>query len=84
MQDQPRCTSRRLQAAGQACELCAEAAQPEDWDEEEDGEWEAPKIRNPKCDEAGCGEWSPKKIPNPAFKGKWSAELIDNPDYKVS
>jgi hypothetical protein len=24
-----------------------EAKQPEDWDAEEDGEWEAPKIKNP-------------------------------------
>ena len=36
----------------------AEASKPEDWDDEEDGEWEAPRIANPKCKEApGCGEW---------------------------
>ena len=61
----------------------AEAEKPADWDEDEDGEWEPPKVRNPKCEEAGCGEWSPKKVPNPTYKGKWSAELIDNPEYKV-
>ena len=63
---------------------CADASQPEDWDEEEDGEWEPPKITNPKCTEGpGCGEWKRPKIPNPAFKGKWSAPFIDNPAYKV-
>ena len=62
----------------------AEAEQPEDWDMEEDGEWEAPKIANPKCTAApGCGEWKRPMKPNPAYKGKWSAPLIDNPDYKV-
>ncbi len=40
----------------------AEASKPEDWDEEEDGDWEPPKIVNPKCKDApGCGEW---KRPN--------------------
>lgn len=24
-----------------------DATKPDDWDEEEDGEWEAPKIKNP-------------------------------------
>lgn len=65
--------------------LRADASQPEDWDEEEDGEWEPPKITNPKCTEGpGCGEWKRPKIPNPAYKGKWSAPYIDNPAYKVS
>lgn len=27
----------------------AEATKPEDWDDDEDGEWEPPKIPNPKC-----------------------------------
>lgn len=61
----------------------ADASQPGDWDEEEDGEWEPPKIQNPKCQDPGCGEWKPAQIPNPAYKGKWSPELIDNPEYKV-
>lgn len=31
---------------------------PEEWDDEEDGEWIAPTVSNPKCEEApGCGEW---------------------------
>lgn len=62
----------------------AEAEQPEDWDEEEDGEWEPPKITNPKCEAApGCGEWErPTKI-NPAYKGTWYPPMIDNPEYKV-
>ena len=64
--------------------VCADASMPEDWDEEEDGEWEAPKISNPKCTEGpGCGEWKRPKKPNPAYKGKWSAPMIDNPEYKV-
>ena len=56
---------------------------PEDWDDEEDGDWTAPSIPNPKCAEvSGCGKWSPPMIKNPAYKGKWSAPLIDNPKYK--
>lgn len=40
----------------------AEAKKPEDWDEDEDGDWEPPKIANPKCEKGpGCGEW---KRPN--------------------
>jgi len=62
----------------------ADSAQPEDWDTEEDGEWEAPSIPNPKCKGApGCGPWTRPLKPNPAHKGKWSAPLIDNPEYKV-
>lgn len=62
----------------------AEAKQPEDWDEEEDGVWEPPRIANPLCKDApGCGEWTRPNKPNPAYKGKWVAPLIDNPDYKV-
>ncbi|KAM0018688.1 putative calreticulin/calnexin, concanavalin A-like lectin/glucanase domain superfamily [Helianthus debilis subsp. tardiflorus] len=60
-----------------------EAVKPEDWDDEEDGEWEAPKIDNPKCEDApGCGEWRRPLKRNPAYKGKWHAPLIDNPAYK--
>ncbi len=62
----------------------AESTQPEDWDTEEDGEWEAPSIPNPKCKEApGCGPWTRPLKPNPAFKGKWMAPMIDNPDFKA-
>lgn len=35
-----------------------DAEKPEEWDDEEDGDWIAPTVRNPKCEEApGCGEW---------------------------
>lgn len=54
-----------------------DAKQPEDWDEEEDGKWEPPKILNP----AYKGEWVQRKIPNPAYKGEWKAPEIDNPEY---
>jgi calreticulin len=54
-----------------------EAKRPEDWDEEEDGEWEAPTISNPKFK----GAWKAKRIPNPAYKGVWKPKQIPNPDY---
>ena len=41
-----------------------EASKPEDWDDESDGEWEAPMMDNP----AFKGEWSPKMIKNEAYK----------------
>jgi len=59
-----------------------EAEQPDDWDEEEDGEWEAPLIRNPACDDVGCGEWERPTKANPDYKGKWYPPRIDNPEYK--
>ncbi|KAK8545958.1 hypothetical protein V6N12_026765 [Hibiscus sabdariffa] len=52
--------------------------QPEDWDEEEDGEWTAPTIPNPEYK----GPWVQKKIKNPNYKGKWKAPKIDNPEFK--
>ena len=51
--------------------------EPEDWDEEEDGKWEAPTIANPDFK-----LWTQKKIPNPAYKGVWTAPDIPNPDFK--
>merc|ERR1712125_131805 len=51
---------------------------PEDWDDEEDGEWEAPMIDNPDYK----GEWSVKRISNPAYKGFWEQKKIANPEYK--
>ena len=61
----------------------SEAEKPEDWDDEEDGEWEPPKISNPRCEEApGCGEWKRPTKANPAYKGKWRAPMIDNPAYQ--
>ena len=56
-----------------------EAEKPDDWDEEDDGEWEAPMIRNPKFQ----GEWKAKRIANPDFKGIWAAKRIANPEYET-
>merc|ERR1712166_1618295 len=56
----------------------SEAKKPDDWDDEEDGEWEAPMKDNP----AFKGEWSVKKISNPAYIGVWEAKKIDNPEYE--
>eukprot|EP00730_Choanoeca_flexa_P014363 TRINITY_DN6257_c0_g1_i2.p1 TRINITY_DN6257_c0_g1~~TRINITY_DN6257_c0_g1_i2.p1 ORF type:complete len:529 (+),score=129.08 TRINITY_DN6257_c0_g1_i2:171-1757(+) len=58
-----------------------DAVKPEDWDDEDDGEWERPKLRNPKCD-TGCGKWEPPQVKNPDYKGKWKPRRIKNPDYK--
>merc|ERR1740131_462028 len=55
----------------------SEAKKPDDWDDEEDGEWEAPTKDNP----AYKGEWYVKKISNPAYKGVWEAKKIANPEY---
>lgn len=59
-----------------------DAKKADAWDDEEDGEWEAPLIDNPKCADAGCGPWTPPMIANPAFKGKWTAPMVDNPAYR--
>jgi len=60
-----------------------EAEKPEDWDDEEDGDWVPPKVPNPKCSEgSGCGKWERPMMRNPEYKGKWNAPLIDNPAYK--
>ncbi|CAE7687052.1 CALR, partial [Symbiodinium sp. CCMP2456] len=53
------------------------ATKPEEWDDDEDGEWEPPKIDNP----AFKGEWSPRMIANPSYSGKWKARMIPNPDF---
>merc|ERR1712014_276696 len=55
-----------------------EAKKPDDWDDEEDGEWEAPMKDNPEYK----GEWSAKRISNPAYKGFWEQKKIANPEYK--
>merc|ERR1712066_824257 len=49
----------------------------DDWDDEEDGDWEAPMKDNP----AYKGDWMVKRISNPAYKGFWEAKKIANPDY---
>ena len=54
------------------------AKQPEDWDEAEDGKWEAPQAPNPKFK----GQWKAKRIPNPAYTGQWKPKQIANPEYK--
>ncbi|KAJ3251898.1 hypothetical protein HDU77_005559 [Chytriomyces hyalinus] len=60
-----------------------ESTKPDDWDDEEDGEFTAPTIDNPKCAEvSGCGPWTKPLKPNPDYKGKWKAPIIDNPAYK--
>merc|ERR1711894_378878 len=55
-----------------------EAKKPDDWDDEEDGEWEAPMKDNP----AYKGDWYVKRISNPAYKGIWEAKKIANPEYQ--
>merc|ERR1712222_243248 len=55
-----------------------EAKKPDDWDDEEDGEWEAPMKDNP----AYKGDWTAKRISNPAYKGFWEAKKIANPEYE--
>jgi len=54
------------------------AQKPEDWDDEEDGEWEAPTVPNPEYK----GEWKPKQIPNPEYKGPWVHPKIANPEFQ--
>lgn len=46
------------------------ARRPDDWSDAEDGEWIAPLVPNPDCEEVGCGTWERPTIPNPAYKGK--------------
>merc|ERR1712054_234633 len=54
-----------------------EAKKPDDWDDEEDGDWEPPMIDNPEFK----GEWHVKRISNPAYKGFWEAKKIANPKF---
>merc|ERR1712165_404864 len=57
-----------------------DVTKPEDWDEEDDGEWEPPMVDNPDYK----GPWTPKMIDNPDFKGPWVHPMIPNPDYKYN
>ena len=59
-----------------------DAVMPDDWDEDMYGEWEAPTIPNPKCEDVGCGEYEPPLIDNPDYMGKWEPPRIENPAYK--
>merc|ERR1719171_2314978 len=54
------------------------ATKPEDWDDEEDGDWEPPMKDNPDYK----GEWIVKRISNPDYKGVWAAKKIDNPEFE--
>uniref|UniRef100_UPI00398F2D5F calreticulin-like isoform X1 n=2 Tax=Pristiophorus japonicus TaxID=55135 RepID=UPI00398F2D5F len=54
-----------------------DAKKPDDWENEMDGEWEPPMIRNPQYK----GEWKSRQINNPNFKGNWVHPEIDNPEY---
>merc|ERR1712141_448056 len=56
----------------------SDAKKPDDWDDEEDGEWEAPMKDNA----AYKGDWYGKRISNPAYKGIWEAKKIANPEYE--
>ncbi|XP_029470084.1 calreticulin-3 isoform X6 [Rhinatrema bivittatum] len=53
------------------------AKKPKDWDNEMDGEWEPPNIKNPEYK----GKWKPRQIDNPNYKGVWVHPKIDNPHY---
>merc|ERR1712072_1437010 len=46
-----------------------DATKPDDWDDEDDGEWEPPLIDNPDFK----GEWRPAQIPNKDYDA--SAQL---------
>merc|ERR1712150_332800 len=55
-----------------------DATKPDDWDDEDDGEWEPPMIDNPEYK----GPWTPTMIDNPDYKGPWVHPQIENPDYE--
>lgn len=57
------------------------AVKPAEWNDEEDGEWIAPFIKNPLC-VPGCGKWEAPKIVNKDYKGEWVAPSIENPNYQ--
>lgn len=45
------------------------AEKPEEWDDEEDGDWVPDMVPNPVCEEvSGCGPWEQPVIKNPAYK----------------
>merc|ERR1712216_520950 len=53
------------------------ATKPDNWDDDEDGEWEPPKIDNPDYK----GDWYAKRIDNPAYKGVWKAKQVPNEKF---
>ena len=48
---------------------------PSDWDADEDGEWEAPLIKNPDCAKAGCGAASSQDPLRTPPRGEHAAHL---------
>lgn len=54
-----------------------DAKQPDDWDSELDGDWEAPLVPNPDYN----GPWEQPRVPNPDYKGPWIQPMIDNPNF---
>jgi calreticulin len=57
-----------------------DARKPEGWHDDDDGEWEAPLVKNPLFK----GPWVQKQIDNPNFAGTWTAPEIPNPAYVPS
>ncbi|XP_042299771.1 calreticulin-like [Sceloporus undulatus] len=53
------------------------AERPPDWNEESQGAWQPPLLRNPLY----RGEWQPRRIPNPNYRGVWPHPQIMNPEY---
>ncbi|KAL0236878.1 hypothetical protein PCE1_000275 [Barthelona sp. PCE] len=49
---------------------------PEYWDEEEDGEWEAPMMPNPEF-----VPYTAPLIDNPDYMGEYIVQKIENPEY---
>merc|ERR1712196_352407 len=54
-----------------------DATKPEDWDDEDDGEWEPPLIDNTDFQ----GEWYPKQIDNPAYEKDIQLASYENLAY---
>lgn len=54
------------------------SSKPEDWSDDDDGEWEAPQVANPRYK----GAWVQKRIPNPEYQGVWKHPTIPNPDFE--
>jgi len=53
------------------------AERPPEWDDEEDGIWQAPLVDNPDYK----GPWRPFRIENPEYKGEWKPRQIPHPNY---
>lgn len=53
------------------------AEKPDTWENERDGEWQRPKVANPKY----RGKWQRPHIRNPDYKGPYIPRRIPNHDY---